>query len=94
MVSHQFLDQLISKICECPHFSSIIIHLKLLRCDPLKPQGSRLDTVTDFLIKLGIKPCMHLLEIGIFSLNDVIARGTNYEQSQQKLGTFLENKVL
>ena len=27
-----------------------------------------LVTVTDFLIKLGIKPCMHLLEIGIFSL--------------------------
>ena len=34
------------------------------------------DTVTDFLIKLGIKPCMHLLEISIFSLNDVIVRPT------------------
>ena len=34
------------------------------------------DTVTDFLIKLGIKPCMHLLEISIFSLNDVIIRPT------------------
>ena len=26
----------------------------------------RLDTVQDFLIKLGIKPRMHLLEINIF----------------------------
>ena len=33
-----------------------------------------LDTVTIFLIKLGIKLRSHLLEIGIFSLNDVIAR--------------------
>ena len=34
------------------------------------------DTVTDFLIKLDIKPCMHLLEISIFSLNDVIVELT------------------
>ena len=43
-----------------------------------------LDTVQDFLIKLGIKPFMHLWEITY----------QNYEQSRQKLGTFLENKVL
>ena len=36
----------------------------------------RLDTVTDFFIKLGRKPCMHLVEISIFSLNHVIARPT------------------
>ena len=35
-----------------------------------------LDTVQDFLMKLGIKPCMHLLEIGIFSLYYVIIRPT------------------
>ena len=35
-----------------------------------------LDTVQDFLIKLGIKPRMHLLEIGIFSLYHVIVRPT------------------
>ena len=35
-----------------------------------------LDTVQDFLIKLGIKPRMHLLEIGIFSLCHVIIRPT------------------
>ena len=33
-----------------------------------------LDTVQDFLIKLGIKPCLHILKISIFSLNHVIVR--------------------
>ena len=37
---------------------------------------AQVDTVQDFLIKLGIKPRMHLLEIGIFSLNHVIVRAT------------------
>ena len=35
-----------------------------------------LKTVQDFLIKLGIKPLMHLLEISIFSLNHDILRLT------------------
>ena len=35
-----------------------------------------LETVQDFLIKLDIKPLMHLLKIGIFSLNNVIIRLT------------------
>jgi hypothetical protein len=30
--------------------------------------ASKSDAVTDFLIKLGIKPLMHLLEISILSL--------------------------
>ena len=33
---------------------------------------SRLESVQDFLIKLDMKPCMHLVEISIFSLNHVI----------------------
>ena len=33
-------------------------------------------TVTDFLIKFGITPHMHLLEISFFSLNHVIVRLT------------------
>ena len=33
-----------------------------------------LDTVQDFLIKLGIKLLMHLWEISILSLNNVIIR--------------------
>ena len=53
----------------------------------------KVDIVQDFLIKLGIKPCMHLVEISIFSLK---TRQTyqNYEQIRKKLGIFLENKAL
>ena len=32
------------------------------------------DTIQDFLCKLGMKPHMHLVEISIFSLNHVITR--------------------
>ena len=35
-----------------------------------------LDTIQDFLCKLGVKPHVHLLEISIFSLNHVIVRPT------------------
>ena len=38
--------------------------------------GFMLEFVQDFLIKLDMKPCMHLVEISIFSLNLVIARLT------------------
>ena len=36
------------------------------------PRDFRLDTVQDFVIKLGIKPRLHILKKGIFSLNHVI----------------------
>ena len=36
----------------------------------------RVESVQDFLIKLDIKPLMHLLEISTFSLNNVIGRLT------------------
>ena len=39
-------------------------------------ESGEIETVQDFLIKLGIKPCMHILEIGIFSLYNVIVRHT------------------
>ena len=55
-------------------------------------QHCTVETIQDFLIKLDIKPLMHLLEISIFSLNNVIVQ-PNHEQSRQKLGTFLGNKV-
>ena len=35
-----------------------------------------LETAQDFLIKLGIKPLIHLVEISTFSLNNVIVRHT------------------
>ena len=58
-------------------------------------QGYTVETVQDFLIKLDIKPLMRLLEISIFSLNNVIVRLTKIMNSANKnLGTFLGNKVL
>ena len=38
------------------------------------PETSLVDTVQDFLIKLGIKPHMHLWEISILSLNNDLVR--------------------
>ena len=40
------------------------------------PRTFRVETIQDFLIKLDIKPLMHLLEMSIFSLNNVIIRLT------------------
>ena len=37
---------------------------------------SAVESVQDFLIKLDIKPLMHLLKISTFSLNKVIVRLT------------------
>ena len=42
----------------------------------MSPEYSLLDTVQDFLIKLGIKPHMHLWKMSILSLNSVIIRPT------------------
>ena len=46
-------------------------------------QGSKyvveIESVQDLLCELGMKPCMHLVEISIFSLNHDIVRPTNLE---------------
>ena len=54
-----------------------------------------MDNIQDFLCELGMKPNdMHLWEIVIFyyimSWSDLQAAYQNYEQSRQKLGTFIE----
>ena len=41
-----------------------------------KDLHSILETVQDFLCELGIKPPIHLMEISIFSINNVIVRLT------------------
>ena len=53
-----------------------------------------LDTVTDFLIELGMKPCMHLIEISIFALNDVTARLTKIMNNLLKHLKILTFKVI
>ena len=52
--------------------------------DHLSRVASRVDTVQDFLINLGIKPHLHLLEIGIFSLYHVIIRPTKIMNGADK----------
>ena len=44
--------------------------------DYTTPVATPLDTVQDFLYKLHMKPHMHLVEISIFSPNQVIVRPT------------------
>ena len=52
----------------------------------------KLETFQDLLIKLGIKPLMPVLEISMFSLNNVIMSDLpKFEQSQKKFGTFFVN---
>ena len=51
--------------------------------------ASWVESVQDFLIKLDIKPLMHLFEISTFSLNNVIVTYQNYEQPPQT--TFIGN---
>ena len=59
----------------CRNFGSGI-QIKKFREPFVLPVPWVLESVHDFLIKLGIKPLMHLLEISIFSLNNVILRLT------------------
>ena len=51
-------------------------HLVIVIYQKQKPCTGILKSVQDFLIKLDIKPLMHLLEKSTFSLNNVIGRLT------------------
>ena len=57
--------------------------------NPVVHSAYIVESLQDFLIKFDMKPCIHVMEISIFSLYHVIVRP--YDQSRQKLGTFLEN---
>ena len=46
-----------------------------------------LDTIQDFLSKLGMKLHMHLVEISIFSLNNGIFRPTKIIKDLRKAST-------
>ena len=47
-----------------------------------------LDTIQDFLRKLGMKPHLHLVKISIFSLNNVIIRPTKIMNRANKKFVF------
>jgi hypothetical protein len=51
----------------------------------LRAIGSFVDTGTDFLIKSGIKPCIHLLKISIFTKSCHRQTYQNYAQPPQRL---------
>ena len=53
-----------------------------------------LETVQDFLIKLDIKPLMHLLEINISSLNNDLVRLTKIMNNLVKDLKILSFKVI
>ena len=55
---------------------------------------SILETVQDFLLKLDIKPLMHLLKISIFSLNNDIVRLTKIMNNLVKDLKILRSKVI
>ena len=54
----------------------------------------RLETVHDFLIKLDIKPLMHLLELNIFSLNNDLVGLTKIMNNLVKDLKILSFKVI
>ena len=56
--------------------------------------AATIDTVQDFLIKLGIKPTMHLLEISIFLLNNDLVRFTKIMNHLVKDLKILSFKVI
>ena len=55
---------------------------------------SWLETFQDFLIKLGIKPLMHLLETSIFSLNNDLVSLTKIMNNLVKDLKILSFKVI
>ena len=67
---------------------------KHLELDQIKLSQRILETVQDFLIKLDIKPLMHLLEISIFSLNNDLLRLTKIMNNLVKDLKILSFKVI
>ena len=51
-----------------------------------------IDTITDFQIKLGMAPCKHLVEISIFSINNVTVRPTKIINGVNKNWAYLQKK--
>ena len=49
-------------------------------------KSNTLESVQDFLIKLDMKTCMHLVETSIFSLNHVIVRSWTDSKVPKSVG--------
>ena len=72
-------------VCVCSGSAADVGSRFISNADPryLPP----LESVKDFLIKLDMKPCMHLVELSIFSLNHVIVRPTKIIKDLYKAST-------
>ena len=81
-------------MCSTQAMQLYYVHL-LMKNDAQHHNGHYiLETVQDFLIKLGIKPLMHLLEISIFPLNNDIDRLTKIMNNLVKDLKILSFKVI
>ena len=62
---------------------------------PIGRQACKLESIQDFLIKLDMKPCKYASSENkhFFTKSSHCQTYQNYEQSRQKLGSILGNKV-
>ena len=83
----------LGQVCLQSFKSSFIKGMKKQHQQPQK-QRPAVASFQDFLIKLNMKQCMHLVEINIFSINTVTFRPTKIMKraDKKKNGKFLENK--
>ena len=63
-------EEVMTKTLNCSEVLSEDLYHGNMGCQVFKRGIQWLETVQDFLIKLGIKPLMHLLEISILALNN------------------------
>ena len=85
----QTLSSEVTKATDCTSSSELKVWPRHLseNSRPWILEPGRLDTIQHFLCKLGMKPCMQLKEIIIFSLKHVIVRPTKIIKDLCKAST-------
>ena len=82
--------------CMCRNNLSDFFSVKtlLFKTVRLYAEYCPIDTCQDFLIPEHMKPCMHILETSISSLNHFVVRPTKTPKSANKTCQFLTFKVI
>ena len=78
-ITHNYSKIILSFIHEsivCLTLKYLVSVIHLIRGKLRNANICSLDTIQDFLCDLGMKPCMHQVDISIFSINHVIVRPT------------------
>mgnify|MGYP007023062567 CR=1 FL=1 len=77
-VTETHASQFFQTLKKKPRYITLVYSFSNLRARPLVNEMHTyvLESIKYFLIKLDMKPCLHLVEISIFSLNLVIVRLT------------------